>query len=159
MEATYGAVVTLDYTLSLDGGEILGEPEDRIEYLHGYRNLIPGLEKAVDGTQPGDRRSVVLEPAEAYGEHDPERLITVPMDQVPEGRELQPGMTVMADTGRGPVPLTVSEVSDDTIVFDANHPLAGKRLHFDVQVVDVRAAARHELSQGHPGPQAGTTFS
>jgi FKBP-type peptidyl-prolyl cis-trans isomerase SlyD len=159
MEATYGAVVTLNYTLSLEDGEVLGEADERVEYLHGYYNIIPGLEKALEGTGPGDRRAVVLEPADAYGEHDPKRLITAPIASVPNARELKPGMRIMASTARGPVELTVSEVNDEAVVFDANHPLAGKTLHFDVEVIDVRAAARHELSQGHPGPQACTTFS
>lgn len=158
MEATNGAVVALSYTLSLDDGGILGEPEDRLEYLHGYSNIIPGLERALEGTQLGERRSVVVEPADAYGEHHADRLITAPTNAVPDHIKLEPGATVMADTGRGPVQLTVTEVNDDTVVFDANHPLAGKRLHFDVEVVGVRAAERHELLQGYPGPQC-TTFS
>lgn len=159
MEATYGAVVTLDYTLSLDDGETLGRPQDHVEYLHGYYNIIPGLEKALEGARPGDRRSVVLEPADAYGEHDAARLVTVPIDLVPDGTALEPGMRLMAETGRGPVELTVAEVKHDSVVFDANHPLAGKRLHFDVEVVDIRTAARHELAQGHPGPQACSAFT
>ena len=158
MQATYGAVVTLSYTLSLDDGEML-DNEDHVEYLHGYNNIIPGLEEALEGSKPRERRAVVLEPADAYGERDPARLITAPINSVPNAGNLQPGMRITAGTARGPVELTVSEVNDDTIVFDANHPLAGKRLRFDVEVVDVRAAARHELSQGRPGPQACTTFS
>jgi FKBP-type peptidyl-prolyl cis-trans isomerase SlyD len=156
MEATHGQVVTFNYTLSLDDGEILGEPEDRIEYLHGYHNIIPGLEEALAGTQPGERRSVVLDPADAYGEHRPDRLITVPSDTIPRHTELEPGATVVAETGRGPVQLTVVEVGDESVVLDGNHPLAGRRLHFDVEVVDIRAAARHELAQGFPGPQCST---
>lgn len=158
MEATNGAVVTLSYTLSLDNGEVVGGPEDRIEYLHGYSNIVPGLERALEGTQEGDRRSVVLEPADAYGERDTGRLVTVPIGHMPDGMELEPGVRVMADTARGPVQLTVSEVNDDSVVLDANHPLAGKTLHFDVEVIDIRTAARHELLQGFPGPQC-TTYS
>jgi FKBP-type peptidyl-prolyl cis-trans isomerase SlyD len=157
MQATYGSVVTLNYTLSLDDGEVLGE-EENVEYLHGYYNIMPGLERALEGTRAGEKKDVVLEPADGYGEHDPERLISTPIDSVPDGRKLEPGMMITAGTARGPVDLTVHEVNDDTIVFDANHPLAGKRLHFDVEVVDVRSAAVHELSQGHPGPQACNTF-
>jgi FKBP-type peptidyl-prolyl cis-trans isomerase SlyD len=159
MEATYGAVVTLNYTLSLDDGEVLGTHDDHVEYLHGYYNIVPGLEKALEGTQPGDRRSVVLEPADAYGEHVADRVITVPISSMPEGLELEPGVTVTAGTPQGPVDLTISQVNDDDVVLDANHPLAGKRLHFEVEVLDVRNAARHELSQGYPGPQACDTFS
>jgi FKBP-type peptidyl-prolyl cis-trans isomerase SlyD len=159
MEATYGAVVSLNYTLSLDDGAVVEAPQESFEYLHGYNNIVPGLEKALDRVQPGDRKSIVVEPAEGYGEHFADRMITVPIDRMPDGMSLEPGVKVMAETGRGPVTLTVSEVGDDTVVLDANHPLAGKTLHFDVEVLDVRNAARHELQQGHPGPQACTTFS
>jgi FKBP-type peptidyl-prolyl cis-trans isomerase SlyD len=157
MQATYGSVVTLNYTLSLEDGEVLGA-EDSVEYLHGYYNIMPGLERSLEGSRAGEKKAVVVEPADAYGEHDPARMVNVPIASVPDGRELQPGMKVTAGTPRGPVELTVSEVGDGNIVLDANHPLAGKRLHFDVEVIDVRAAAVHELSQGHPGPQACNTF-
>jgi FKBP-type peptidyl-prolyl cis-trans isomerase SlyD len=158
MEAMHGAVVTLDYALKLDDGELLGE-EEGVEYLHGYYNIMPGLEQALAGVQPGERRAVVLEPAEAYGEHDPDRLITAPKVDVPDADTLQPGMKIWASTGRGQVELTVAEVNEDDIVFDANHPLAGKRLHFDVAVLDVRPALGHELRQGHPGPEVCNTYT
>lgn len=158
MEATRGTVVTLAYTLSLDSGEPLGEAKERVEYLHGYYNIVPGLEKALEGSRAGDRRSVVVEPSEAYGDHYDTRFITVPAAELPDGMELVPGTKVVADTGRGPVTLTVAEVGVGSVVFDANHPLAGKTLHFDVEVMDVRAAARHELAQGYPGPQC-TTYT
>jgi FKBP-type peptidyl-prolyl cis-trans isomerase SlyD len=157
MEAMHGAVVTLDYTLALDDGEVLGE-EEGVEYLHGFYNIMPGLEKALEGIQPGERRAVVLEPAEAYGERDPGRLITAPIDEVPDADTLKPGMKISVRTARGPVELTVAEVREDTLVFDANHPLAGKRLNFDVSAVDVRPALGHELTQGHPGPAACNTY-
>ncbi len=153
MEATHGAVVTLNYTLSLDEGEVPGGPEDRMEYLHGYHNVIPGLERALEGAGPGDRKSVIVDPVDAYGEHTTDKLITVPIDSVPDGMQLTPGMRIAADTARGQVQLTVFEVNDETVVLDANHPLAGKRLQFEVEVVDVRPAAHHELAQGFPGPQ------
>ncbi len=157
MKATYGSVVTLNYTLSLDDGEVLGEEED-VEYLHGYYNIMPGLERALEGSEAGEKKAVVLEAADGYGEHDPERLITAPLASVPDGDKLEPGMRITAGTPRGPVDLLVSEVTDENIVFDANHPLAGERLHFDVEVMSIRAAEVHELSQGHPGPQACNTF-
>lgn len=159
MEATYGVVVSLNYSLSLADGELVEAPEESFEYLHGYHNIVPGLEKGLEGVQPGDHRTIVVEPAEGYGEHLAERLITVPVDRMPEGLELEPGAKVMAETGRGPVALTIVEVGDENVVLDSNHPLAGKTLHFDVEVLDVRNAARHELQQGYPGPQACNTFS
>jgi len=159
MEATHGTVVKFGYTLSLDDEETLETTDCPIEYLHGFGNIIPGLERALEGASPGDRRSVVVEPADAYGEHHAERLITVPIEEVPDGAALKPGMKVVAESGRGPITLTVSQVDDATVVFDANHPLAGQRLHFDVEVVDVRAAEPHEVRQGHPGPRARTAFT
>jgi FKBP-type peptidyl-prolyl cis-trans isomerase SlyD len=153
MEATTGTVVTITYTLQLDDGEVVGEPRRRLEYLHGYHNIVPGLEKALEGVKSGDQRSVVLEPAEAYGEHDADRLITMPVDTVPRELELLPGAQITAKTSRGPVTLIVSEVKDGIVVFDANHPLAGKRLHFDVEVLDVRNATGRELRQGYPGSE------
>lgn len=157
MEASWAMVVTMICTLSLDDGEVVGERGHRIEYLHGYHNIVPGLEKALEGAKAGERRSVVLEPAEAYGERDADRLIAMPIESVPCHSELKPGIQVTAKTGRGPVRLTVVEVNNDTVVFDANHPLAGKRLHFDVEVVDIRTATGRELRQGYPGSDRGTS--
>jgi FKBP-type peptidyl-prolyl cis-trans isomerase SlyD len=158
MEAMHGAVVTLDYTLTLDGGEVVGR-EEGVEYLHGFFNIMTGLENGLEGINPGERRTVTLEPGEAFGEHDPERLITAPIAEVPDAGQLTPGMRITAGTARGPVELTVAEVNDDTIVFDSNHPLAGKRVHFDVDVTAVRPGLQHELRQGHPGPEACNTYS
>jgi len=151
MEASYGTVVTMTYTLSLDDGEVVGEPRHRLEYLQGCHNIVPGLEKALEGVKAGEKRSIVLEPSEAYGEYEADRLITMPIGSVPGDLELKPGAQIQAKTGRGPVTLTVSEVKSDSVVFDANHPLAGKRLHFDVEVLDLRTATGRELRQGHPG--------
>ncbi len=149
MQATRGAVVAMNYELKNDEGETLECTRTSIQYLHGYDNIIPGLEKALEGAEPGNHRSVVVEPAEAYGEFDPDAIITLPYDSVSEGVELEPGMSVMGDTPNGPVQLIVREVNDDNIVVDANHPLAGKRLHFEVEVVDVRAASDQEIEQGY----------
>jgi len=150
MKATRGAVVAMNYTLTDDEGELIDSSEEPLEYLHGYDNIIPGLEKGLEGAEPGQRRSVVVEPAEAYGETDPDAIITVSSDTVPGGVELIPGQMVVGDTPSGPVQLTVVEVTDDGIVVDGNHPLAGKRLHFEVEVVDVRAATDEELAEGCP---------
>ena len=150
MKATRGAVVAMNYTLTDDEGELIDSSEEPLEYLHGYDNIIPGLEKGLEGAEPGQRRSVVVEPAEAYGETDPDAIITVSSDTVPEGVELTPGQMVVGDTPSGPVQLTVVEVTDDGIVVDGNHPLAGKRLHFEVEVVDVRIATDEELAEGCP---------
>jgi FKBP-type peptidyl-prolyl cis-trans isomerase SlyD len=150
MEVTHGAVVAMNYTLTDDGGELIDSSQKPLVYLHGFGNIIPGLETALEGAEPGRRQTVVVEPAEAYGETDPALIITIPSDTVPEGVELTPGMVVVGDTPSGPVQLTVLEVDDNRVVVDGNHPLAGKRLHFEVEVVDVRAASDEELAEGCP---------
>jgi FKBP-type peptidyl-prolyl cis-trans isomerase SlyD len=150
MEVSNGAVVAMNYTLTDDDGELIDSSLDPLVYLHGYGNIIPGLEKGLEGAEPGQRHTVVVEPAEAYGETDPGAIITVPSDTVPEGVDLTPGMVVVGDTPSGPIQLTVREVNDDNIVVDGNHPLAGKRLHFEVEIVTVRAASDEELAEGCP---------
>ncbi len=150
MEVTHGAVVAMNYTLKDDDDELIDSSQEPLVYLHGYGNIIPGLEKGLEGAKPGERHSVVVEPAEAYGEDDPDAIITLSHDTVPEGVELTAGMVVMADTPNGPVQLTILEINDDGIMVSGNHPLAGKRLHFEVEIVEVRAASAEELAEGCP---------
>lgn len=150
MEATEGSVVSFNYTLTDDGGEELDKSEQPLPYLHGYGNIIPGLEKALEGARPGDRQMVVVEPVDAYGEHDPARVMTLGRERADDGMDLKPGMVVLGETEDGTMPLTIREVTADTVIVDANHPLAGRRLHFDIEIVDVRAASEQELAQGHP---------
>jgi len=149
MQATRGAVVAMNYEVRNDEGELLDTTDKPIEYLHGYGNIIPGLEKGLEGAEAGEHRSVVVEPADAYGEIDPDAIVTLPYDAVAEGVHLEPGMRVVGDTPSGPIELLVREVNEDNIVVDANHPLAGQRLHFEVDVVAVRAASPQELAQGY----------
>ena len=152
MEATRGAIVTLNYTLTDDEGHILDKTQEPFAYLHGYGRIVPGLEKALEGTEPGHEQEVLVEPGEAYGQPDPAAIFAVPSEKIPESMDLKPGMRVAAETPNGPVELTVREVNEDSVVVDANHPLAGKTLHFEVEVLDVRAASDQELAQGS-GPQ------
>ena len=150
MQVTHGAVVAMNYTLTDDEGELIDSSQEPLVYLHGYGNIIPGLETALEGAEPGQQHSVVVEAADAYGETDPGAIIKVPADTVPEGVELAPGMVVVGDTPSGPIQLTVVEVNEDNIVVDGNHPLAGKRLHFEVEIVEVRDASEEELAGGCP---------
>jgi len=148
MEAGRGAVVSMKYELKDDDGELLDSSAAPFEYLHGYGNIIPGLEKALEGSEPGQQKSVVVEPADGYGEPDPAGVFALPKDSFPEGMELEPGMNLVGETPQGPVALRVDQVNDDDVVVDANHPLAGKRLHFEVEVMDVREASEEEIAQG-----------
>ena len=152
MQATRGAVVSFNYTLTDDSGNTIDSSEGcaPLTYLHGYDNIIPGLENALEGADVGFASNVVVEPAEAYGEIDQEAIFEVTRDKFPPGMELEPGMQFAGETPSGDVPLRVMEVRDDMVVVDANHPLAGVRLHFDVEVVEVREASEEELAAGHP---------
>jgi FKBP-type peptidyl-prolyl cis-trans isomerase SlyD len=152
MQATRGAVVSFNYTLTDDKGTVIDSSEGGapLQYLHGYDNIIPGLESAIEGAEAGFKSTVVVEAADAYGEVDEDAIFEVGLDKFPEGMEIAPGMQFMGETPNGDVPFTVKEVKDDSVVVDANHPLAGERLHFDIEVVDVRAASDAELAAGCP---------
>lgn len=152
MKATRGAVVSLGYTLKDDEGTILDTNEEcePLTYLHGFDNIIPGLERGLEGAGVGFKDEIVVEPLDAYGEVDPEAIFSVSRNDFPEEMIVTEGMQVVGDTPNGPVSLVVVEVADDEVVVDANHPLAGMRLHFDVEVLDLRAATDAELNAGHP---------
>jgi FKBP-type peptidyl-prolyl cis-trans isomerase SlyD len=152
MQVTHGAVVQFNYTLTDDEGNVLDSNEacDPLAYLHGYDNIVPGLEHALEGTSPGYKSEVVVEPGEAYGEVNEEAIFAVARDQFPEDAPVEPGMQFVGETASGDAYFVVTDVNDTEVTVDANHPLAGKRLHFDVEVVDVRAASNEELQLGHP---------
>jgi FKBP-type peptidyl-prolyl cis-trans isomerase SlyD len=155
MQVTQGSVVSFNYKLTDDEGNVLDSNEacDPLTYLHGYDNIIPGLERALDGVDTGYKSEVVVEPADAYGEVSEEAIFEVGKDQFPEGVPVEPGMQFVGETESGDAYFVVTEVNESGAVVDANHPLAGKTLHFDVEIVDVRPASAEELELGHP--QAG----
>lgn len=144
-------VVLIHYTLKNDAGETLdsssgGEP---LAYLHGQGNLIPGLEKALEGKQAGDKLSVSVEPGAGYGQRDDKLVQQVPRRQF-GGANVQPGMQFHAQTSQGQTRVvTVTNIAGDMVTVDGNHPLAGENLHFDVEVTEVRDASAEELEHGH----------
>jgi FKBP-type peptidyl-prolyl cis-trans isomerase SlyD len=151
MKIERGRVVRMHYTLRDEGGATIESSggSEPLSYLHGYGHLIPGLEKALDGSMAGLRTTVTVAPRDAYGEIDPQAVIRAPVEDFPEGLELAPGVEVQADTPDGPITFTVVAVEANEAVLDANHPLAGKTLTFDVDVLDVREASAQELAHGH----------
>jgi FKBP-type peptidyl-prolyl cis-trans isomerase SlyD len=155
MQITKHSVASLEYTLTNDQGEVLDTTSGRgpLAYIHGTESIIPGLEQELDGKQPGDAFQVRIDPASAYGERDENMVQSVARTQMPDG-ELEVGMQLQAQSDDGNAFLvTVTEVADDQVTLDANHPLAGVALNFDVKVVDVRTATEDELAHGHPhGP-------
>lgn len=151
MQATKDKVIIVDYTLKDGEGTVIDQSSDgNFAYLHGANNIIPGLESALEGKAAGDAVSVVIAPADGYGERDPEQVQNVPRNAFPDDVEIQPGMQFQAQSPDGNmVHVVVAEVEAESVTIDANHPLAGVTLHFDVNVVEVRDASSEELEHGH----------
>ena len=148
----HGVVVSLDYTLQVDDEMIETTEEDGpIQFLQGYEEIIPGLERAIYGVQVGQEKEVTVEPVEGYGEYDAEAYEEVPLDIVPEEMEVGLGMPVELydEEEDETVAGYIAEIRTDTVIVDLNHPLAGETLQFRVKVVGVRPATDEELSHGH----------
>lgn len=145
------SVVTIHYTLTDDAGEVLDNSRDSdpMVYLHGASNIIPGLEKELTGKTAGATLKVTVSPEEGYGEHSPEAIQKVPRSAFEGVEDIQPGMQFQTESPQGTQIIVVAEVSDEEVTVDANHPLAGKTLHFDVSVEGVRDATPEELDHGH----------
>jgi FKBP-type peptidyl-prolyl cis-trans isomerase SlyD len=158
MAITQDSVVTIHYILKDDAGTVIdrsasGEP---LAYLHGHGNIVPGLERELTGHSAGEKLSVRVTPAEGYGEYDKGLVQSVPRRALRGIKDVQPGMHLHAQTEAGTRTVTVTRVQGDMVTLDANHPLAGKNLNFDIQIEDVRQATEEELSHGHvhgPGGQ------
>ena len=142
--------VTFHYSLRDDEGTVLDSSAggDPLTYLHGEGNIVPGLEKALEGKQAGDEVKVSVPPGEGYGERSDDNIRNVPRRKLPEGK-LQPGRRVRLETNQGPIAALVTAVKGDYVTVDANHPLAGMTLHFEVKVEAVRDATAEELEHGH----------
>lgn len=145
-------VASIHYTLTDDAGEVLDSSRDAkpLSYLHGAGNIIPGLEQALVGKSSGSSLKVSIPPAEAYGEIQPELMQVAPMEAFQGVDQVEPGMTFEASDPSGQTRrIVVKSVDGDNVTIDANHPLAGVQLHFDVDVVEVRAATDEEVAHGH----------
>lgn len=143
-------VVSFHYTLKDESGTVIDKSEGQpLVYLHGASNIIPGLEKALVGKKVGDTLNVTVEPEEGYGEYSAEAVQEVPRNLFQGVDHIEPGMQFQAQTDDGMQVVVVKDVSEDSIIVDGNHPLAGQRLNFDVQVVEIRDATAEELSHGH----------
>lgn len=150
MQVAADTVVSIDYTLTDDDGEVIDTSEGRepLAYLHGHGNIIPGLEKALEGKNEGDELQVKVEPDEGYGPHRQELVQNVSMEAFAGIDKVEPGMKFNAESAQGPLVVKVTEINGDQVTIDANHELAGQPLNFDVTVRDVREASQQELEQG-----------
>ncbi|HZH42897.1 MAG TPA: peptidylprolyl isomerase [Lysobacter sp.] len=143
-------VVRFHYTVSEVGQAPMESSEggEPLAILMGHGNIIPGLEKALEGREAGDKFEVDVPAAEAYGERREGLIQRVPKKYFREAR-LEPGMQTVLSTNFGPRAVTIHKVGMSVVDVDLNHPMAGKDLHFAIEVVDVREAAPEEIEHGH----------
>lgn len=144
-------VVTFNYTLRDEQGTVLDSSGGRraLSYLHGKGNIIPGLEQALAGKSAGDRLDVTVAPEQGYGVRDERLVQIVARAKFGEVAGLAPGMQVRASGPQGPRIVTVVRVDRDFVTVDGNHPLAGRTLHFSLEVAEVRKATHEEITHGH----------
>ena len=144
-------VVAIHYTLTGDDGEVVdsSQGQEPLQYLHGYGEIIVGLEKNLEGMKPGDDFKVKIAPDEGYGGYDNELVHQVPLEALQGVEDVEIGMVFTTETEHGTAQFVVTEVECDKVTLDANHPLAGKNLNFEGSVVEVRDASSEEISHGH----------
>ena len=145
-------VVTMHYKLTDDNDTVLDSSEgtDPLTYLHGSGSIIPGLERELLGKKVGDKLSVTVDPIDGYGEFRAEQVEIVDKEAFENVENIEVGMTFEAEGEHGQVShIVITKIEGDKITIDANHPLAGVILKFDVEIVDIREASEAEISHGH----------
>jgi FKBP-type peptidyl-prolyl cis-trans isomerase SlyD len=150
-QAADDLVITIEYTLTVDG-EVVDSSEDggALDYLQGHANIIPGLEREIEGMKIGDTKKVMVAPEDGYGLVEPDAVIEVDRSEFPEDVPVEIGVELEITDEEGDMMFaTIVEVGDDIVVLDTNHPLAGKELHFDVTIIDLRHASDEEIAHGH----------
>ena len=150
MQIAKDAVVQFHYTLSDANGEVeTSRDHEPVLYLHGQAGLLDGLVEAMEGRSAGDTFSVELPVDKAYGPIQPNATHKVQVKHLQGAKKWKPGMLAVIQTEQGPRQVTVVKVGLSQAVVDGNHPLAGRDLKFDVEILDVRAATADELAHGH----------
>lgn len=151
MHVAQDTVVLFQYDIHDKNGDLLESSADSkpTAYLHGYGNILPGLEKAMRGHQAGDTVTASLFPAEAYGARHEDAVQRIPIKHLSGAKRWKAGMVANVNTDRGRRLMTVIKVGHKFADMDTNHPLAGKTLTFTIKVVAVRAATAEEIAHGH----------
>lgn len=150
-EVQNGVVVSMDYKLTVDG-ELLDSSDEAgpLQFLAGYENIIPGLEREMLGMKIGDSKDVVVKPEDGYGEFDDQAFMDVPRSEFPQDMELEEGMELhVTDEDGQHQAAYVNSFDDQAVQLDFNHPLAGAELHFSVKVVALREPTEEEMDHGH----------
>jgi FKBP-type peptidyl-prolyl cis-trans isomerase SlyD len=151
MRVKHGRVVLLDYMVRVATGKVVETSAGKapIEYLHGAGQILPALERALEGLKEGEQAAFSIAPEDAYGERNDENIVSLPRSLFPAEVKLEKGLCLYARSGGGKsYPITVQEIRDDMVVVDLNHPLAGERLYFEVNIRGVRPAGNQELFVG-----------
>jgi FKBP-type peptidyl-prolyl cis-trans isomerase SlyD len=151
MQVAKKCAVAIDYKLTIEGGIVVDASEkgQPLWYLHGAGNIIPGLEKELEGLGAGDKKTVTVTPEEGYGTYDNARVHPVPKSQFPSGNYTVGDHIIATSPDGTEVPARIAAMDGKSITLDFNHELAGKTLTFDVVVSEVRAATKDELKHGH----------
>jgi FKBP-type peptidyl-prolyl cis-trans isomerase SlyD len=143
-------IVSMDYTLTVDGEVVDSSEDGPLVFLHGAGNVIPGLETALYGLTLGETKDLTVASKDAYGDIDPTALVEIPRSEFPSEIPLEIGTELQVKNQDGEVlHATISEVNQEAVRLDFNHPLAGKDLSFHVTITDLRIATEEELEHGH----------
>jgi len=151
MRVKMGRVILLDYMIRVETGEVVESSagKEPIEYLHGAGQILPALERALEGLREGEQATFSIAADEAYGQRKEDNIVSLPRSLFPRNVELERGLCLYARAGPGQsYPITVKEVKEDMVVVDLNHPLAGERLFFEVSIRGIRPAGNQEIFSG-----------
>ncbi len=157
VEISENKLVKLNYKGTLDDGTVFDSSEGRepLEFISGVGMIIPGLDKGIKGLKTGDKKQIKIESKDAYGPVMEEAIQVVPKDQFPSDIKLEVGMQLAAQGPQGTIPVVIKEIKDDSVTVDFNHPLAGKDLTFDVEIVEVRDAKPEDFEKFIPQNSCG----
>lgn len=149
MQISKDKVVTLEYTLTGEDGTVIetSKGKEPLAYIHGGGGLIKGFERALEGRSPKDAFAFTVDPGEGYGERRDDLIFQANREQFASIPEITVGMPLRVQTPEGAMIVRIAEVREDAVLLDANHPLAGQKLTFDVEVLDVRDATKEELEE------------
>lgn len=158
MKIADGSLVTLDVTMYDAQGNLLEKSDAPMVYLHGYEDIFPRIEEALEGAEPGARRELQLEPEDAFGDYDPELVMLAPVADLGEGVEVGMRVEATGPNGEDRCLFTITEIAEGKAVLDANHPLAGMAVRFVVVVKDVREATEEEIAEAESDAPAVPDF-
>ncbi len=153
MTITKDKVVSIDFKLTDDEGELLdtSEGQEPLQYVQGHGSMIAGLEQELEGKAAGTELKVRVTPESGYGAHEPELVQVVPRDAFSEAEPLEIGMRFQLQGPNGDAAVAITELAEDSVTVDGNHPLAGMDLVFEVRIRDVRDASDDELEEVRSG--------